>query len=116
MNSEPVRFPCLSCGRRLKAPLGLVGRTVRCPKCLTAVPVPDPIPVAEDDGPAETIDYRPGMMPGVPTRRPPPPRKRRQGVADDDGEPIRSQSGGTRLHRPVVVVIALFVVLVLGHR
>jgi serine/threonine protein kinase len=33
-------FPCPGCGTNLRAPAGLAGKTVKCPRCATAVHVP----------------------------------------------------------------------------
>src|SRR5262245_10166220 len=37
-----IKFACDSCGKSLKVPAEAAGRRVKCPKCQTAVTVPDP--------------------------------------------------------------------------
>ena len=66
----PIATQCPACGRKLKAPDQLLGKSVRCPNCKESFKVTQEPP---DEAPAETsVTARPGK----PKRKPPP--------ADDD--------------------------------
>jgi hypothetical protein len=43
---EVFRFPCLQCGKRVKAQVGDAGKRCRCPKCGTRFQVPAPAAAA----------------------------------------------------------------------
>jgi hypothetical protein len=59
-DADFIRFDCPGCGKRLKAPLGMIRKQVPCPKCRANVTVPEPqeespsediVSIRDDDGP-----------------------------------------------------------------
>ena len=61
---EPIRVKCIGCGKSLKAPAKLAGRTAPCPNCGTQVAIPR---IARD---ASESLIRPLIVPAVPPAEP----------------------------------------------
>ena len=105
----PLVIPCPSCKARLKAPENLIGKTVKCPNCQTAIavkaPANTPAPPARQPASAakapprvdpaedfEDLDERPARKPAARKNRDddedftdaPPPRKGKARPVDDD--------------------------------
>ena len=47
VEAKPIRFACHKCGASIKAKRAMAGRAAKCPKCASAMTVPNPQVVAE---------------------------------------------------------------------
>jgi uncharacterized Tic20 family protein len=99
----PLVIPCPSCGARLKAPENLIGKTVKCPNCQTAIAVKAPasaptparqpaVAKAPRKPAPEPVEDFDDLEEERPARRPAPRSKGRDDDYDDAPPPRKSKS------------------------
>ncbi len=66
----PITVPCPSCNAKLKAPEGLVGKTVKCPGCGTPILIKAPAAAAAVKKPAPVEDSFEDLDDAPPPRKP----------------------------------------------
>jgi hypothetical protein len=81
----PITVAC-PCGRRLRAPDHLAGKSARCPGCQTSVAIPaaSGFEVVEDDDPPAPAPKRKSSAPAALLPPPPPQPRRAPSVPTDD--------------------------------
>jgi uncharacterized Tic20 family protein len=97
----PLVIPCPSCGARLKAPENLIGKTVKCPNCQTAIavkapasaptPARQPAAVKAPRKPAPVEEYD-DLEEERPARRPAPRKSRDDDEYTDAPPPRKSKA------------------------
>jgi uncharacterized Tic20 family protein len=87
----PIAVVCPKCKSKLKAPEGLIGKTVKCPKCATPVLIKAP---AEDPAPARAATAKKPADDFEDFEDEPPRKAKAKKPADDDFDDLEPPAKG----------------------
>jgi acetyl esterase/lipase len=108
----PINVQCPKCGQKYSVPDGAAGKTIRCRKCNSALPVPAPTKTIEDD--FSSLDLDDTAYGSVEDDFPasPPARSKSKGSGSRSKKKKRSSSGEGGKTKWVVISIAGVVALI----
>lgn len=85
---EKIELTCPHCGIKVRAPVSLVGKKARCPKCKNVVDVIAPKPEPE---PEPVAEFTPLPEEEQPAEEPKPKQKEQVAVSEEGEEPAASE-------------------------
>src|SRR5262245_26890235 len=83
----PISVVCPQCGAKLNAPDSAAGKRVKCPKCQTAMLVPEPLPASPEFEVVDEAEAEP-VQPKKPVAKPRAVKAVAEVDDDEDDRPV----------------------------